>query len=105
MRAAEQRPRAAWLSAVRLTAAAGVVAVLVLMAAAIQARTFCAGCFAMYVLVSGYAGIALFGWRALGLPQRGRGLRLSLGAVAIAAAAAALPRPQDGTASPTDGRA
>jgi protein-disulfide isomerase len=101
VRAAEQRPNAAWLSAVRLTAAAGVVAVLGLMAAAIQARTFCAGCFVMYVLVSGYAGIALFGWRALGLPQRGRGLRLSLGAVAIAAAALLYPGLKTGTASRT----
>jgi protein-disulfide isomerase len=85
VRAAEGRPRADWLSAARITAAAGVVAALMLMSAAVQARTFCVGCFFIYVLVSGYAGIALLGWRALGLPQRGRAALISLAAVAIAA--------------------
>jgi protein-disulfide isomerase len=104
VRAAEGRPRAAWLSAVRITAAAGVVAVLVLMAAALQARTFCLGCFATYVLVSGYAGIALFGWRSLGLPERGRGLRLSLAATAIAAAALLYPGLKTGARHVESGR-
>ena len=85
VRAAEGRPRADWLSAARITAAAGLVAVLMLMSAAVQARTFCVGCFFIYVLVSGYAGIALLGWRALGLPQRGRAALMSLAAVALAA--------------------
>lgn len=85
LRAAEGRARGDWLSAVRIAAAAGVVAVLMLMAAAVQARTFCGGCFLIYVLVSGYAGIALLGWRALGLPQGGRAALMSLAAVAMAA--------------------
>jgi protein-disulfide isomerase len=84
VRAAEGRARGDWLSAVRITAAAGVVAVLMLMAAAVQARTFCGGCFFIYVLVSGYAGIALMGWRTLGLPQRGRAALISLAAVGMA---------------------
>jgi protein-disulfide isomerase len=84
VRAAEGRARGDWLSAVRITAAAGVVAVLMLMAAAVQARTFCGGCFFIYVLVSGYAGIALMGWRSLGLPQRGRAALISLAAVGMA---------------------
>jgi protein-disulfide isomerase len=104
LRAAEGRPRAAWLSAVRITAAGGVVAVLVLMAAAVQARTFCIGCFSIYVLVSGYAGIALFGWRALGLPQGGRGLRLSLAAVALAAVALLYPGLKTGATRTAEGR-
>ena len=91
VRLAEQRPRAGWLSAVRITAGGGVVAALMLMAAAIQARTFCVGCFLTYVLVFAYAGIALLGWRELGLPQRGQGIRLSLAAVAIAALALLYP--------------
>jgi serine/threonine-protein kinase len=104
LRTAEDRPRAAWLSAVRLTAAGGVVAVLMLMAAAIQARTFCAGCFAVYVLVAGYAGVALLGWRALGLPQRGRGLRLSLAAVGLGALALLYPGLQTGHGRAPAGR-
>jgi protein-disulfide isomerase len=91
VRTAEQRPRAGWLSAIRLTAGGSVVAALMLMAAAIQARTFCIGCFFTYVLVFAYAGIALLGWRELGLPQRGQGIRISLGAVALAALALLYP--------------
>ena len=96
VRTAEQRPRAGWLSAVRITAGGGMVAALMLMGAAIQARTFCLGCFFTYVLVFAYAGIALLGWRELGLPQRGQGLRLSLAAVTIAALALLYPGLQTG---------
>jgi protein-disulfide isomerase len=103
VRAAEGRPRADWLSAARITAAAGVVAVLMLMAAAVQARTFCVGCFLIYVLVSGYAGIALLGWRALGLPQRGRAALMSLAAVAIAALLLLYPGLQTRAAHPRVG--
>ena len=98
VRAAEGRPRADWLSAARITAAAGVVAVLMLMSAAVQARTFCMGCFFIYVLVSGYAGIALLGWRALGLPRRGRAALISLAAVAIAALLLLYPGLKTGSA-------
>ncbi|HYU42092.1 MAG TPA: vitamin K epoxide reductase family protein, partial [Vicinamibacteria bacterium] len=105
VRAAEGRPRADWLSAARITAAAGVVAVLMLMSAAVQARTFCLGCFFIYVLVSGYAGIALLGWRALGLPQRGRAALMSLAAVAIAALLLLYPGLKTGSANqPVGGR-
>ena len=103
VRAAEGRPRADLLSAARITAAAGVVAVLMLMAAAVQARTFCMGCFFVYVLVSGYAGIALLGWRALGLPQRGRAALISLAAVAIAALVLLYPGLKTGSANPLVG--
>jgi serine/threonine-protein kinase len=99
VRAAEDRPRADWLSAARITAAAGVVAVLMLMSAAVQARTFCLGCFFIYVLVSGYAGIALLGWRDLGLPQRGRAALISLAAVAIAALLLLYPGLKTGSAN------
>jgi serine/threonine-protein kinase len=81
LRAAEDRPDVAVLSAVRVVAAAGVVAACVLFAAALQARSFCSGCFATYLLVFGYAGIALFSWQSLGLPQRGRALLLAAGSL------------------------
>jgi len=99
VRAAEDRPRGDWLSAARITSAAGVVAVLMLMSAAVQARTFCLGCFFIYVLVSGYAGIALLGWRDLGLPQRGRAALISLAAVAIAALLLLYPGLKTGSAN------
>ena len=103
VRAAEGRPHADWLSAARITAAAGIVAVLMLMSAAVQARTFCLGCSCIYVLVSGYAGIALLGWRALGLPQRGRAALISLAAVAIAALLLLYPGLKTGAANQLGG--
>jgi serine/threonine-protein kinase len=84
VRAAESRPRAAWLSAVRIAAAGGVVAVFLLVAAALQAKSFCIGCFLTYALTFGYAGVALVGWRPLGLPQPGRALGLCTAALAAA---------------------
>ncbi len=83
-RAAQGKPDAALLSAVRVLAAGGVVAVCVLLAAALQARSFCSGCFLSYVLAFGYAGIALFGWQPLGLPRRQRGVALAVGSLAAA---------------------
>jgi len=53
----------ALVSAVRLNAAAGVVSVFVMLAVSAAEKAFCVGCFATYLLVAGYAGIALFGWQ------------------------------------------
>jgi serine/threonine-protein kinase len=88
---ARQRPLLGWLSAVRLTAAGGFLAVLGLMFAAFQAKTLCIGCLLTYGLVLGYAGIALIGWRSMGLPERGRGLGLSLATLALAFGALIYP--------------
>ncbi len=82
--AAESRPHAAWLSAVRIAAAGGVVAVFVLVAAALQAKSFCIGCFLTYALTFAYAGVTLVGWRPLGLPQPGRALGLCATTLAVA---------------------
>lgn len=73
LRAAEGRPVPALLSAVRLTAAAGVVTIGVMLAVIAAERTFCGSCAVSYLLVAGYAGIALPGWKGVGLPQAGRG--------------------------------
>jgi serine/threonine-protein kinase len=78
-RKAEQQDVTEWLSAVRLVAGAGLVAACVLVAVALMARSFCTGCFAMYVLVGGYAGIALFGWQAQGLPRIARAAGIAAG--------------------------
>jgi protein-disulfide isomerase len=75
------RPVAALLSAVRLAAAAGVVTIGVMLAVIAAERAFCASCAVSYLLVGVYAGIALLGWKGLGLPEAGRGFVLAATAV------------------------
>jgi protein-disulfide isomerase len=84
LRAAEARATPSLVSAIRLTAGAGLAAVLVLVAVSASAGAVCASCAGTYVVVAGYAGIALFGWPEAGLPDAGRGA-----AVAVAATVAA----------------
>ena len=79
LRAAEGRDAPELLTAVRIAAGAGLVAVFVLVAVLLTERAFCPGCFFSYVLVAGYAGIALFGWQDLGLPAAGRAVGLAAG--------------------------
>ena len=76
------RPRPALLTAVRLTAAAGLVSVFVLLGVSAAERTFCSSCAITYVLVGAYAGIALFGWSRLGLPRPGAGAAWTAAATA-----------------------
>lgn len=76
VRLAEGRGAAALISASRLTAAAGAVAVVALFGVSLGAGAVCAGCFVVYVLVAGYAGIALYGWRT-GWPELPRGAALA----------------------------
>jgi serine/threonine-protein kinase len=83
-RAAERRLESAFVSAVRLTAGAGVVAVLVFLGVAVSARTLCLACFFTYVLVAGYAGIALYGWQVMGLGEARRGALLAAGTTVAA---------------------
>ncbi len=81
--AASERP-GALLSAVRLTAGAGLLAVAALLAASAAAGAICVGCIATYLLVGAYAAIALLRWRRAGLPEAGRGGALALGCTAVA---------------------
>ena len=81
--ASSRRP-GALVSAVRLTAAAGLFAVAVLLVASAVAGVFCVGCIATYLFVGAYAAIALLGWRRAGLPEAGRGGALALGCTALA---------------------
>jgi serine/threonine-protein kinase len=83
-RALEGKTPRAVLSAVRLTAAAGVAAVCVFLAVSAAERAFCGSCFVTYLLVAGYAGIALFAWRKQGLPQLQRGARVAIGTLSAA---------------------
>ncbi len=73
LRTAEARPEPALLSAIRLTAAAGLASVFVLAMVSAVAGAFCLGCAGTYLVVGGYAGIALFGWPGAGLPEATRG--------------------------------
>jgi len=104
VRAAEGRPHLAWLSAVRIAAAGGVVAVFALVAAALQAKSFCIGCLLTYALAFGYAGIALIGWRPLGLPQPRRACGLLAAALAVAFASLLYPGLATPSRSAADGR-
>ncbi len=83
-RLAEGRITPALVSGVRVMAGAVVAAVLVMGGVAAGAGSFCAGCFATYVIVAGYAGIALFGWQHLGWPEPSRGFANAAGATAAA---------------------
>jgi hypothetical protein len=73
LRTAEARATPALLSAIRLTAGAGLVSVVGLVAVSAAAGAVCPSCAGTYILVAGYAGIALFGWPEAGLPEAGRG--------------------------------
>ena len=79
-RAAEGRPEPALVSATRVVAAAGVLAVVGLFGVSAVARTLCAGCFGVYVIVAGYAGIALYGWKGLARGRARQGAALAAGA-------------------------
>jgi protein-disulfide isomerase len=74
----------ALVSAVRLTAAAGLLVVAVLLAASAVAGAICIGCIGTYLLVLAYAAIALLDWRKAGLPEAGRGGALAFGCMAAA---------------------
>jgi serine/threonine-protein kinase len=91
LRGAQGRPDGALTSAIRLTAAAGLLTVFVMVAVAVGERAFCLGCVVTYFLVAGYAGIALLGWPGLGLPTPSRGLAWAVGTTALAFAVLLYP--------------
>jgi serine/threonine-protein kinase len=84
LRLAEGRPVNALVSGVRLTAAAGVLAVAVFIAESAIAGALCVGCIGTYVLVAAYAGVALLSWRPLGLPEWKQGAALAAASTAAA---------------------
>ncbi len=81
----------ALITSLRLVAAAGLAAVFVFVAVSVGERAFCPGCLVSYVLAGGFAGVALFTWQPLGLPERARGAGLALGALAAAFLALVYP--------------
>ena len=84
LRVAEARPAPGLVSAIRFTAAAGALSVLALVAVSAAAGALCLGCAGTYLLVAGYAGIALLGWPGAGLPEAGRGALLAGTAALVA---------------------
>jgi serine/threonine-protein kinase len=83
-RRAEGAEAGALVTACRATGAAGLLASLGLAGVSLGAGAFCAGCFVSYVLAAGYAGIAVFGWRPIGLPELQRGVATAAAALVIA---------------------
>lgn len=64
-----------WLvSAIRVTAGAGAVSLVSLIAVSVAQSTLCLGCLVTYAIVGLYAVVGLYGWRQLGLPDLGPGL-------------------------------
>lgn len=88
---AEDRPRATFVTATRVVAAAGLVSVFVFALVSAADRAFCLGCLGTYVLVAGYAGIALFGWPGVGWPDLPRGVALAGGSTLAAGLALLYP--------------
>jgi protein-disulfide isomerase len=84
VRTARSQPAPGFVSAIRLLAASGVVTVFMLLGVAAVERAFCLGCFVSYLLVGGYAGIALAGWSRAGFPEPRRGAILAFAAAAAA---------------------
>ncbi len=83
-RSAEGKAIGPLISAVRLTALAGILAVALMIAESALAGAVCVGCIGTYVLVGAYAFIALLQWRPAGFPAARRGAVLAVVA-AIAA--------------------
>src|SRR5262249_50713941 len=84
LRAARGRRDPVILSAVRLTAAAGVLVVAVMIVESVNAGAFCVGCLGTYLIVLAYAAVALWRWKPMGLPEAGRGAMLA-GGLTVAA--------------------
>jgi serine/threonine-protein kinase len=84
LRRAESKPIDSLISAVRLTALAGILAVASMIAESAVAGAVCVGCIATYVLVGAYAFIALLKWRPAGFPAARHGGTLAAGAAAAA---------------------
>jgi protein-disulfide isomerase len=82
--ASSQRPGAALVSAVRLTAGAGLLAVVVLLVSSLASGAICVGCIGTYLLVGGIAAIAVFRWRSAGWGEVRRGGALALGCTVAA---------------------
>jgi protein-disulfide isomerase len=82
LRLAEARPAGALVSAVRLTALAGLLAVAVFIAESAIAGAVCVGCIATYLLVAAYAAVALWRWRPLGFPHWKRGAAIAAASTA-----------------------
>ena len=71
--ASGSQPGAAIVSAVRLTAAAGLAAVIVLLVSSLVSGAICVGCIVTYLLVGAITAIGLFAWRREGWPASLRG--------------------------------
>ena len=74
-------PGAPLITAVRMTAAAGVAVTVALLVSSLAAGAICAGCIGTYVLVGAAAAIAVLGWRSAGWGEPLRGGSLAAACV------------------------
>jgi serine/threonine-protein kinase len=91
LRLAEDRPVGSLLSAARLTAGAGLLAVTVFIVVSLIEGAVCVGCVGTYILVALYAAVALWSWRPLGFPGWERGALVAAGGTAAAFAVLLYP--------------
>jgi protein-disulfide isomerase len=91
LRLAEGRPAGSLLSATRLTAGAGLLAVAVFVAVSVLEGAVCVGCIGTYVLVLLYAAVALWSWRPIGFPEWERGVLVAAGGTVAAFAVLLYP--------------
>lgn len=80
--AGRSAPLAAVCSAIDLTAAGGVVGIVVLLAASAQEGLFCTSCALTYVLTLAYAGVAFFGLRQRPIERSPHGVTVATAATA-----------------------
>jgi serine/threonine-protein kinase len=84
LREAQGRRADAVTTATRLVAGGGAVSVFLMLGVSFSEGALCSGCVVTYLLVSGYAGVALFGWQRAGLKEAPRATALCGTGVAAA---------------------
>lgn len=81
---AEGRVPEGLVSTIRLVAGAGAASLVVLIAVSAAEKVLCLGCVGTYLLVGGYAAVALYGWRGLGFADASAAVRNSAVATIVA---------------------
>jgi serine/threonine-protein kinase len=84
LRSSEGKETGALVSGTKLTAIAGLGAVVGLLVASASAGALCTLCVGTYILVGCYGAVALFGWRAHGFADVGPGAGAAVGATLAA---------------------
>jgi protein-disulfide isomerase len=110
LRLARGQPTEAAVTALRLTSAAGLLGVFVLVGVVVSEGSFCGACAIAHALVLAHAAIALFLWRRRGIAQPGPAAVLAGGSLlwaylVVAFTASSVPKPTIPAASAPDASA